>query len=97
MSKPSFQRSFLLALCVAALVACGSRINSSNFEKIQTDMAITDVNAILGEPTESNSVNIGPVSGTQSTWKGDQSTISVQFINGKVKAKQFFKTTTEEK
>jgi hypothetical protein len=96
MFNSNFMRSCLLALCVLGLIACGSRISSSNFEKIQTDMAITEVNAILGEPTESNSVNIGPVSGTQSTWKSDQCTISIQFINGKVKAKQFFKAADEK-
>lgn len=80
----------LLALIVT-LYACGAAINSSNFEKIQTDMSQAEVTRILGEPTESNSIDFGPFSGTQSTWKNKGSSITIQFVNGKVKAKQFSK------
>ena len=71
------------------LCACGSHINSANFAKIQSDMSAEEVTTLLGEPSESNSMEIGPYSGTLSTWKSDDATITVQFVNNKVKAKQF--------
>lgn len=82
----------LLTLTIL-LYACGSTVNSANFEKVQTDMSEAAVTRILGEPTESNSMEFGPFSGTQSTWKSKDSTITIQFVNGKVKAKQFSKGT----
>ena len=84
-------RHALLVVLVFGLLACGSPINSSNFEKIQMDMTVAEVNAILGEPTESSSINLGPISGTQSVWISENGNISIQFMNGQVKAKQFFK------
>jgi hypothetical protein len=33
------------------------------------------------------------MSGGSATWQGEEGTISIQFVNGKVKAKQFSKAT----
>jgi outer membrane protein assembly factor BamE (lipoprotein component of BamABCDE complex) len=81
-----------LVLCSFCLVACGSRINSSNFEKIQTGMTMAQVTVILGEPTESSSVDVAVFSGTVSKWKKGDVTITIQFVNGKVVAKQLSKS-----
>ncbi|MFA4903161.1 MAG: outer membrane protein assembly factor BamE [Desulfobaccales bacterium] len=81
-----------LVLCALCLVACGSRINQADFEKIQTGMTMAQVTAILGEPTESSSVDVAVFSGTVSTWKAGDVTITVQFVNGKVVAKQLSKS-----
>jgi hypothetical protein len=79
----------LLGLCLgAALWAC-SPINQGNFDKIQNGMTMEQVKAILGEPTESSSLGLGPLSGTAAVWKGGNGTITVQFINNKVKLKTF--------
>jgi hypothetical protein len=73
-------------------VTCGgSKISQENFEKIQTGMTLAQVQAILGEATESSSLDVAGVSGTVSKWKAGDITISIQFVNGKVVAKQFFK------
>ncbi len=77
------------ALC---LVGCGSRVNQENFEKVQTGMTMAQVTAILGEPTESSSVDIAGISGTASTWKQGDVTVTIQFVNGKVVAKQLSKS-----
>jgi SmpA / OmlA family len=80
-----------LVICVS-LVACSSfKISQENFEKIQTGMSLAQVTAILGEPTESNSVDVAVFSGTVSKWKAGGITITIQFVNGKVVAKQFSK------
>jgi outer membrane protein assembly factor BamE (lipoprotein component of BamABCDE complex) len=81
-----------LVLCAFCLVACGSLINQANFEKIHTGMTMAQVTAILGEPTESSSVYVAVFSGTVSKWKAGEVTITVQFVNGKVVAKQLSKS-----
>jgi outer membrane protein assembly factor BamE (lipoprotein component of BamABCDE complex) len=76
----------VLALC---LVACaGSKINKENFDRINTGMSQAEVQSILGPPTESESVDVTVFSGTSSTWKWQDTTITIQFVNGKVIAKQ---------
>jgi hypothetical protein len=81
-----------LVLCAFCLLACSSRINPANFEKIQTGMTMAQVTAILGEPTESSSVDVAVFSGTVSKWKKGDVTITIQFVNGKVVAKQLSKS-----
>jgi hypothetical protein len=80
-----------IVICIS-LVSCSSfKISQENFEKIQTGMSLAQVTAILGEPTESNSVDLAVFSGTVSKWKAGGITITIQFVNGKVVAKQFTK------
>jgi hypothetical protein len=80
-----------LVICLG-LVSCSSfKISQENFEKIQTGMSMAQVTAILGEPTESSSVDVAVFSGTVSKWKAGDITITIQFVNGKVVAKQLSK------
>jgi outer membrane protein assembly factor BamE (lipoprotein component of BamABCDE complex) len=83
------------ALCLVislSLISCGgSKLTQENFEKIQTGMTLVQVQAILGEPTESSSVDVAVFSGSVSKWKQGEVTITIQFVNGKVVAKQFSK------
>jgi hypothetical protein len=80
-------------LCTILLVGCGSTISEENFEKIHSGMTQAEVRAILGEPTESASMGVGPLVGTTATWRGEGGTITIQFVNEKVFAKQFVKPT----
>ncbi len=83
-----------VALVLIAFVLAGcslTRISQENFEKIQTGMTLAQVTAILGEPTESSSVDVAVFSGTVSKWKHGDVTITIQFVNGKVVAKQLAK------
>ncbi len=79
----------LVGFCLAACET--SRINQDNYEKIQTGMTTSQVEAILGPPTEASGVDLTLFSGTMSTWKRGEVTITIQFVNGKVVAKQFSK------
>ncbi|MFZ5448575.1 MAG: outer membrane protein assembly factor BamE domain-containing protein [Thermodesulfobacteriota bacterium] len=81
-----------LMVCALCLWGCGSRINQANFEKVQTGMTVAQVTAILGEPTESSSVDVAVFSGTVAKWKAGDVTITVQFVNDKVVAKQLTKS-----
>jgi hypothetical protein len=47
--------------------------------------------ALLGAPTESNSVNVLGISGTAARWVGRDAEIVVRFVNGKVALKTFDK------
>jgi hypothetical protein len=82
-------KSVLFALVAAVLIAGCSRVTQENFLKVQEGMSEEEVIAILGEPTESNSVNLLGVSGTSSRWLARGAVISVQFVNGKVALKSF--------
>jgi outer membrane protein assembly factor BamE (lipoprotein component of BamABCDE complex) len=83
----------LVVVCVGLAACAVSKINQENFDKIKTGMSQGEVQAILGEPTESSSVDMAVFSGTASTWKRGDITITVQFVNGKVVSKQFAKTS----
>lgn len=80
----------LLLGTVAALflAACGSKISAENFERIQTGMTQKEVVALLGEPTETSAVSIAGLSGGMASWRDGNTTISIQFLNDKVQAKQ---------
>lgn len=84
-------RPLLAALLAASLVLVGcSRITQTNFQKIQDDMSYEQVVAILGAPTESKSVGIGPLSATTAEWRDKSGAfVSIQFLNDKVKLKSF--------
>jgi uncharacterized protein YcfL len=88
-----FKLGILVVVVLVAfiLVGCGSRINQDNFEKVQTGMTMAQVKLILGEPTESSSVDVAVFSGTVSKWQAGDLTITIQFVNGKVVAKQLSK------
>jgi outer membrane protein assembly factor BamE (lipoprotein component of BamABCDE complex) len=80
-----------IVICMSLVSCSGSKISQENFEKIQTGMPLAQVTAILGEPTESSSVDVAVFSGTVSKWKTGDITLTIQFVNGKVVAKQFSK------
>lgn len=92
--KYGLRRNYLsvVALCLVAafVVSCGSKINESNFDKIENGMPREKVIDILGEPTDSGDVGFGGFSGGMATWRDDDgNVITIQFVNGKVKGKQF--------
>jgi len=80
----------VLALSALFLAAC-SDVNQAKFDKVKTGMTMTQVTAILGEPSESSSVNVAGVSGMACIWKQGDITITVQLVSAKVVAKQLSK------
>lgn len=81
----------LLATVVLALAlaACGSKVNEQQFARIEDGMSEQQVIDLLGTPSESSSMGALGMSGTATTWTDAGATISVQFVNGKVRLKQF--------
>lgn len=90
-------RLTILAVLALLLAACGSKISAENFERIQNGMTQKEVVALLGEPTETNSVSIGGLSGGMATWREGNTAISVQFLNDKVQAKQLSRAAPQPK
>ena len=79
-----------LVICLVVFLAgCGSSVNQENFQKIKDDMSQEEVIDILGQPTETSSIGVGPFSGTSSVWKTPEATVTIQFVNGKVKMRTF--------
>ncbi|MEM7016340.1 MAG: DUF3862 domain-containing protein [Pseudomonadota bacterium] len=83
--KKHIQKSVLVLLLIG-LAAC-SKINQDNYNKVENGMTMEQVVAILGEPTEKSGGSIGGLSGSSATWKGEDMTISIQFVNDKVQLK----------
>lgn len=92
-SLPALRRVALAFLVAAGLAACVSKISPDNFARIQPGMTQQEVIAILGNPSETTSISLGSLSGTSTTWTDGKTTISIQFLNDKVQAKQLSKSS----
>jgi hypothetical protein len=91
-----FKTAAVAMVFLLCLLACsGAKITQENFDKIKTGMTLAEVKAILGEPTDSSSVDVAVISGATAMWQGKGATINVQFMNGKVIAKEFLKPGKE--
>jgi hypothetical protein len=83
-------RNLLLALALLLAAAC-SKVSEENFAKVREGMSEQEVIALLGAPTESNSVSVLGVSGTTARWAGGGAEITIRFVNGQVALKRFDK------
>ena len=83
---------FAAALVVAfALVAC-SKVTPENYERVKEGMTEVEVTAILGKPDDTSSVAILGLTGTSDSWVGNEYSIMIQFVNGKVRLKSLGRT-----
>lgn len=78
-----------LTLFAVLLLAGCERVTRENYEKIRTGMTMDEVVKILGEPTDQQSVGIGPLEATTARWEGKSGAISIQFVGKKVQIKRF--------
>ena len=87
-------RYLLCAALSLVLLGCGGgsplTLNQENLDKIHNDMSPTEVQAILGQPTDSKTEPIPIVGGTQTTYtyRNDKSQVTIIFKNDMVKDKQ---------
>ena len=79
----------LLALCIAA---CESRLSQENFDKINEGMSQKQVREILGEPSGAEGSSFLGISGGESVWRDDKTTITVHFLNDQVVSKRMSRT-----
>lgn len=80
-----------VAILICLFMISCTKVNNANFEKVQEGMSIEEVVGILGEPTNNSEIDLSFVSGAAAKWVDEKTgrTIKVQFLNGKVKFKQF--------
>lgn len=83
-----------LCILALALAAC-STVTEENYRKIQDGMSEEQVAAILGKPSESNSVNVLGVGGTVSKWTSGDAVITVRFVNGKAALRTYDQPATQ--
>ncbi len=88
--------AFLITACFCVFLVACSKITQTNFDKIKNNMAMKDVIAILGEPTNSESINIAGISGTSAVWKNKEAEIDIQFLNDRVTVKAFSKLSNQD-
>ena len=89
MTPKSCRRLLATAILALGLAACGSKVNEETFARIQDGMTEQQVIDLLGPPTQTTSAGALGMSGTAATWDDGGVSISVQFVNGKVRLKQF--------
>lgn len=74
----SLRNLAVLAACV--LLAACSKINQENYSQLKAGMAKSEVESLLGRPTECS----GAIGLTSCTWGDEKTFISVQFAGDKV-------------
>lgn len=86
-------RWWLVAVMIGVLLAggCGSKITRENYEKIQTQMTLAEVEAILGKGKAGHTGGVSldklAISGGTYTWEADGKSITVVVLNDKVVTK----------
>jgi hypothetical protein len=80
-------RLAILTIAGLFLFGCFDRLTQENFNKVEKGMTFEEVVAILGQPTDSKSVGVGPLSATSSKWSNAKVEISIKFVNNKVQLK----------
>lgn len=90
--RRSFCWLILVTLVIVVLAGCArSKITQENFDKIKLGMTQAEVQQLLGPPTEASGLEVAVFSGTHAKWIQGDTVITIQFINGKVVAKEFSK------
>ena len=70
----------IVALLACCLLAACNKVNQDNYSKLKAGMAKTEVENLLGSPTECS----GAIGLTSCTWGDEKAFISVQFAGDKV-------------
>ena len=84
-------KTLFIAFAAAMILTACSKITQENFNKVQDGMSEQEVQALLGSPSESSSVQVVGISGTSSKWVGGGATVTIGFVNGKVALKSYDK------
>lgn len=78
-----------IVILLTIISACTSKVNQESYEKIKPGMSLREVKILLGEPTNTTSLSYGDVVGTSANWEDHGGSITVQFLNNKVKIKNY--------
>ncbi len=83
----SLRQVAFCAVAALALAAC-SKLTAENFSKIQAGMTEQAVIQVLGNPTKMESGSFLGITGSVYIYKSGDKTVRVNFVNGKVMAKE---------
>ncbi len=86
----------ILGISLLLMIAACSKVDQAHFDQVKKGMTPSEVRAILGEPTETDSVDMGFVSGTRSIWRDGGSVITLTFVQDKVQTRAFDKEVPEK-
>lgn len=82
----------LKILCVSTIallaVAC-SKVTEENYRKLENGMTIAEVQTVIGKADVTESTSLAGISTTRAEWHGKDGTISIRFIEQKVRAKNW--------
>nr|WP_314902168.1 outer membrane protein assembly factor BamE [uncultured Deefgea sp.] len=81
----------LLLLALLFLLAACSKITAENYQKVSTGMNRTEVVALLGEPTSTESGSFLGIEGESAVWQNGDLQIKAQFVNQKLLAHTLLK------
>ena len=96
MLRNAFIRCLILCCALFLLIGC-SKISQDNYQKIQPNMTMQEVIAILGEPTHTENISIAGISGASAAWQDSSGEIAIQFLNDRVTIKTFSKENDKSK
>ena len=74
----------LLLLALLFLLAACSKITAENYQKVSAGMNRTEVVALLGEPTSTESGSFLGIEGESAVWQNGDLQIKAQFVNQKL-------------
>jgi hypothetical protein len=89
-----YLRAILLPAAFVLAACAPSKLTEQNISKIVDGMTIEQVTAIVGPPTETQTGAILGISGTSSTWRERDATLSLQFVNDRLVLKSYVKGGT---
>lgn len=78
--------------CISSLllvVAACSKVTHDNYQTIETGMTYEEVEKVLGKADLADSSSLAGISTTRAEWNGKDGTISIRFIEEKVRAKNW--------
>lgn len=82
-------------LTLLLLTACTQQVSRAQFDRVENNMTLEQVVAILGNPKDISSIALGPLGGlgglksTEASWKNRDVEAFVRFVNGKVTVKSW--------
>lgn len=89
-------RRLLLGCALAlTLASCRGDLTPENYARIENGMSLEQVTGILGKPSDSSTLGLGGLTGTNAVWSDGKTTISVQFVNDKVQFKQMAQSSQQ--
>ena len=74
---------------IALLVSACSKVTEENYLKLQNGMSMDEVHSIVGKADSMESSSLAGISTTRAEWNGKDGTISIRFIEEKVRAKNW--------